>query len=75
MNQKPAADIPKDDDKLYRPAFCARQPIPDRKGGVWGYEVLFRDGLESRVAGARHKSRVRNAPGSIAVQHVSHGFE
>lgn len=27
--------------------FVARQPILDRKGGVFAYELLFRDGLES----------------------------
>jgi c-di-GMP-related signal transduction protein len=34
------------------PVFLARQPIFDRGGRVRGYEMLFRDGLESTLLGA-----------------------
>jgi c-di-GMP-related signal transduction protein len=33
------------------PVFLARQPIFDREGRVRGYEMLFRDGIESTLLG------------------------
>src|SRR4029079_11672851 len=33
------------------PVFLARQPIFDRGGRVRGYEMLFRDGIESTLLG------------------------
>lgn len=38
--------------------YVARQPIFDRKENVFGYELLFRNGLENCFRGTRMKRHV-----------------
>jgi len=47
------ASVPTQNSPAVRePVFLARQPIFDRGGRVRGYEMLFRDGIESTLLGA-----------------------
>ena len=46
------ASVPTQNSPAVRaPVFLARQPIFDRGGRVRGYEMLFRDGIESTLLG------------------------
>jgi hypothetical protein len=56
---KPVAGTPK---QLFR--FVARQPILNREQQVFGYELLFRDGIES--SSAQPTPRPQRAVCSIA---------
>jgi len=46
--------------------YVARQPIVDREARVFGYELLFRDGLENAFNGAGDEAVAGNA-GPVAV--------
>jgi EAL and modified HD-GYP domain-containing signal transduction protein len=40
-----------DEDRIGADVFVARQPIFSRRAGVYGYELLFRDGVEQAFGG------------------------
>ena len=54
-----ASPAPESEACLSRDVFVARQPIFDRRLRVYGYELLFRSGLEDLCAGASDSQATR----------------
>ncbi len=59
----------------FEPVFIAKQPIFDREGGLWGYELLFRqDGLDHLVTiDDQEKATARVIVDGVALVNVEEG--